>query len=490
MTNDLPPGWIATTLGDVFEIVGGSTPRTDNPDYWDGDIPWVTPDDLSTHQGVKVSKGRRSITEAGFASTSTHMLPENSILFTSRAPIGYTAIAANPLCTNQGFKSLVPPAGVESRYAYWYLRHMTPQIRKLGSGTTFKEMSKKRMTTVPFILPPTAEQKRIVTAIEEHFTRLDAASDTVTVAQARVEASRLSVLTEAFAGKLVPQDRNDETASALLDRIAADQRTEPAAREAHHGPSRLTRDLPPGWAWARLEDLAAAEPRAITDGPFGSNLKTAHYTDGGPRVIRLQNIGDGVFRPEDAHISDEHYSLLAQHSVQADDLVVASLGETLPRACLVPSWVPPAIVKADCIRVRLHPEVNPSYVNFALRHPGLRQQTSTEIKGVGRPRLGLRGIRNLPVPLAPLAEQHRVVAVIEEHFSRLDATSQVLVAAKAKIEDLRRCVLSEAFRGRLVPQDPTDEAASILLERIAASRDLRRRGRRSSHDNTPGGHRS
>ena len=140
-------------------------------------------------------------------------------------------------------------------------------------------------------------------------------------------------------------------------------------------------DLPDGWTWARLEDLVAAEQRAITDGPFGSNLKTAHYTDSGPRVIRLQNIGDGVFRHEDAHISKEHYMSLAQHSVQEGDLVVASLGEMLPRACLVPSWVPPAIVKADCIRVRLHPSLDFSYINFALQRPDPQEPNGNADKG-------------------------------------------------------------------------------------------------------------
>ena len=87
----------------------------------------------------------------------------------------------------------------------------------------------------------------------------------------------------------------------------------------------MTDKLPPGWEWVQLQDIAAAEPRAITDGPFGSNLKTAHYTDDGPRVIRLQNIGDGVFKPEDTHISQEHYELLERHAVRAGDLIVASL---------------------------------------------------------------------------------------------------------------------------------------------------------------------
>ena len=207
----------------------------------------------------------------------------------------------------------------------------------------------------------------------------------------------------------------------------------------------MSGDIPDGWAWARLEDLVAAELRAITDGPFGSNLKTAHYTDSGPRVIRLQNIGDGVFRHEDAHISTEHYRSLAQHSVQEGDLVVASLGEMLPRACLIPSWVPPAIVKADCIRVRLHPSLDSSYINFALQRPDLRNQTATQIKGVGRQRLGLRGIRNLAVPLAPLSEQERIVTAIEEHFSRLDAVEHDITEASAKGATLPSAIIPGLF---------------------------------------------
>src|SRR5271167_4022418 len=117
--------------------------------------------------------------------------------------------------------------------------------------------------------------------------------------------------------------------------------------------------LPLGWAWATVQDLAAPEPRAITDGPFGSNLKTAHYTHAGPRVIRLQNIGDGVFLDEKAHISQEHFAALSSHAVRPDDVLVAGMGETLPRACLAPRSLGDAIVKADCFRVRLHGEMQP-----------------------------------------------------------------------------------------------------------------------------------
>ena len=322
-------------------------------------------------------------------------------------------------------------------------------------------------------VPPLAEQHRIVVAIEEHFSRLDAAAHAVCVAGMKIEASRQSNLVEALSGRLSTQNQEDEQASMLLDRIAGSNSRSKGlpstdTLRTHERASASLWELPPGWTWAQLQDFTAAEPRAITDGPFGSNLKTAHYTTAGPRVIRLQNIGDGEFKREDAYISSEHFESLIAHSVQPDDLIVASLGESLPRACLVPHWVPPAIVKADCIRVRLHPEVNPSYVNLALQDPRLRRETAADIKGVGRPRLGLRGIRQILVPLAPRAEQDRIVEALEARFGRLDTASGVVSAVTLKFEAIRRAVLAKAFAGQLVPQNPDDEPASVMLEGIEA----------------------
>lgn len=107
-------------------------------------------------------------------------------------------------------------------------------------------------------------------------------------------------------------------------------------------------NLPPGWVFATLSDLASLEPRSITDGPFGSNLKTSHYAASGPRVIRLQNIGNFKFNDDRAHISQEHFQSLRTHEVQPSDVLIAGLGEQLPRACLAPPWLGQAIVKADC----------------------------------------------------------------------------------------------------------------------------------------------
>src|SRR5438552_9383108 len=133
--------------------------------------------------------------------------------------------------------------------------------------------------------------------------------------------------------------------------------------------------LPPGWTWVPVEALAANEPSALTDGPFGSNLKTSHYTENGPRVIRLQNVGDGSFNDEKAHILQGHFEQLRKHEAKANDVVIAMLGAELPRACLVPEYIGLAIVKADCARLRVHPRLAvPGFVAAGLNSWSVRRQ--------------------------------------------------------------------------------------------------------------------
>lgn len=213
-------------------------------------------------------------------------------------------------------------------------------------------------------------------------------------------------------------------------------------------------ELPSDWSIATIDDLVDAKS-AITDGPFGSNLKTSHYTDTGPRVIRLQNIGDGVFIDERAHISEEHYDRLKKHAAQEGDLIVASLGTELPRSCLVPRELGPAIVKADCIRVRIDRSVaDERYVNYLLNSPQLHHQAAEVVHGVGRPRLGLKGIRQLKLPMAPLDEQRRIVDTIEQQLSCLDSAGAALrrsLRALGVLEDVThaRVLLLDARKVRL-----------------------------------------
>lgn len=237
--------------------------------------------------------------------------------------------------------------------------------------------------------------------------------------------------------------------------------------------------LPGGWTTVRVEGLGGGEGGALTDGPFGSNLKTCHYTTTGPRVIRLQNIGEGTFRDDQAHVEQAHFERLRKHEALAGDVVVAMLGDVVPRACLVPAHVGPAIVKADCVRLRVAESIALArYVAAGLNSDQLRRQAERLVHGVGRPRLGLGRLRELEFPLAPLPEQRRIVECLDSYTSRLDEAEAALERVRRNLKRYRAAVLQAAVEGRLVPTEAElaraegrdYEPASELLKRILAER--------------------
>ena len=158
--------WKECTLAELGEFVGGATPSTKDESNYGGDIAWITPKDLSTLKGRFVAHGERNITEKGLNSCSTQMMPANAVLFSSRAPIGYVAIAKNPVCTNQGFKSIVANEDNDPMFLYYLLKYNKDAIEAMGSGTTFKEVSGSTMRGIRVRVPVSkAEQQRIASVL-------------------------------------------------------------------------------------------------------------------------------------------------------------------------------------------------------------------------------------------------------------------------------------------------------------------------------------
>ena len=157
--------WIRVKISDLGQVVGGATPSTNNDEYYNGNIIWITPKDLSNFNGRYILKGERNITRAGMESCSTQMLPKGSILFSSRAPIGYVAIAARELCTNQGFKSVIPNETVDFLFLYYLLKYNKEKIESMGSGTTFKEVSGSTMKNIEVTVPESIEIQRKIAGI-------------------------------------------------------------------------------------------------------------------------------------------------------------------------------------------------------------------------------------------------------------------------------------------------------------------------------------
>ena len=150
------PAWTLGTVSDLGAVVGGSTPSKSKPEYYTEDgIAWITPKDLSINKAKFISHGENDITELGLQNSSASIMPEGTVLFSSRAPIGYIAIASGEVTTNQGFKSVVPKPEIGTAYVYYFLKHNLPVIEGMASGSTFKEVSGSTMKNVPAVIPDT-----------------------------------------------------------------------------------------------------------------------------------------------------------------------------------------------------------------------------------------------------------------------------------------------------------------------------------------------
>ena len=158
--------WVERKISDIGTVVGGATPSTKKPEnYKDGKIAWITPKDLSTFSSRYIERGERNITEIGLKSCSTQLLPPNTVLFSSRAPIGYVAIATNGVCTNQGFKSVIPNENTDPLFLFYLLKYNKDKIEEMGSGTTFKEVSGNTMKNIVVNVPTDKKVQEKIAAI-------------------------------------------------------------------------------------------------------------------------------------------------------------------------------------------------------------------------------------------------------------------------------------------------------------------------------------
>ncbi len=486
----IPESWRWTRLGEVTRVVGGGTPKTGEPDYWNGDVPWLTPADLSGYVRKTIGHGARSITASGLARSAARLLPTGTVLFSSRAPIGYVAIAANPIATNQGFKSFVPPAEVSSSFLFHYLRSAKAIAIRSASGTTFKELSKKRAALLPFPLAPLSEQHRIVTKIESLFAKLDEGVAALKRAEANLERYRASVLKAAVEGRLTEQWRREnppeETGEELLGRILIERRkrweAEQLAKFAAKGrkPPRNWKvkykepvapdtgklpELPEGWCWATVDQVALGM----------RNGRSVRTRAGGFPVLRLSAITGAVLDDRDIKEGDWGPKKAEPFRVRQGDFFVSRGNGSLDlvgRASFADRAgdvaFPDTMIRVTFACRRL---VRARFVAAIWNSQCIRRQITACAKtSAGIFKINQLDLRGVLVPVPPIAEQDLITGSHRKLESARSSLANRIAAWRQHTSRLRQSILKRAFEGGLVPQDPADEPASVLLERIRAER--------------------
>lgn len=406
---DIPESWEWVRLGEIGEIVGGGTPKTGNSEFWNGgNIPWLTPADMKFVPGKYVENGERFITEKGLKGSSARLMPKGTIIYSSRAPIGYIAIANNDLATNQGFKSLVPYELRINEYMYYCLISRTNEIISRASGTTFKEISGSEfgLTVVP--LPPLEEQKRIVAKIEEMMPYVDkydvAYSEMEKLNKKFPEDMQKSILQYAIQGKLVEQREEDGTAEELYKQIQEEKKKlikEGKIKKTKDLPEitedEIPFDIPENWKWVRLGEIIE-----LLSGQDFSPDKYNDMNKGIPYITGASNISDkGViinrWTNEPRCIANDGDVILVCKGSGYGKTVICDVDEAhVARQIMV-------IKKSDFLNMK--------YLKFFLNaiHYLIKSWGQGVIPGIDR-----NNVLNALFPLPPLAEQKCIVEKIEE----------------------------------------------------------------------------
>jgi type I restriction enzyme S subunit len=460
---DLREDWVFTTLKQVGKIVSGGTPKTTVEEFWGDEISWITPADLSGYNYKYISKGRKSITRKGLERSSARLMPKGTVLFSSRAPIGYTVIASRELSTNQGFKSLIPSEILNSEYLFYYFKSSKQTAEKNASGTTFKELSGKAFSELPISLPPLPEQRAIVAKIEQLFSELDNGIANLKTAQAQLKIYRQAVLKYAFEGKLT---RRNHGSGGLQDDTDSRDPQNKISEIPESVKISGSDNLPEGWKWVKLADITE-----VKDGTHD----TPKYHETGIPFITQKNIKEsGLSFTDIKFISEEdHKKFYKRSNVTFNDILISMIGANRGMNCLVNDNRMFSIKNVGLIKSNKDNYIEKYLSNF-LKSYFARNYIKSLSKGGAQEFIGLTELRKFPIIICPIDEQKQVVQEIDSRLSICDKMEADIKENLSKAEALRQSILKKAFEGRLLSEqeleacrrEPDWEPAEKLLERI------------------------
>ena len=420
-----------------------------------------------------------------WCSVPSKMAEPDDVLISIRAPVGPTNLCAVQSCIGRGLAAIRTQADMPSKYILYSIRATEEELRANSTGTTFEAIRGDDLRSHPLPLPPLAEQYRIVAEIEKQLTRLDASVTALKRVQANLKRYRASVLKAACEGKSVPTEaelartegRDYEPGERLLERILEERRARWEAQEKRRGKYKEPSppdtsslpELPEGWVWATVAQLLARSE-------YGTSVKCSYESDGLP-VLRIPNIVAGDLDLIDIKYATRPVPIDSETALAKGDVLMCRTNGSVSlvgKAAVVDTELEPYHGFASyLLRFRLiEAEIMPKWFHiYATSQSGRDFIEQNAASSAGQNNVSLSLIHTMPTPLPPLAEQRRIVAEVERRMSVIQQAEAAVEANLARAERLRQSILKQAFSGKLVPQDPNDEPASELLERIRAERE-------------------
>ena len=357
-------------LGDICEIVTGSTPKTGVPEYWDGELKWITPAELNDDSYV-VNDTSRKLTSLGVQKTGLTSFPAGTVILSSRAPIGKVAIAGCEMYCNQGFKNLLCSDKINEFYLFWFLKSKTEYLNSLGRGATFKEISKAILSSVEIELPPIETQNKVVLQLETIRRILN---------ERKEELRQL-----------------DELVKARFVELFGDM-ADPACK----------------WDKCKLVDVCS-DPNDIKCGPFGTQLGKDEYTNSGVEVWEIPQI-NSEFRTMPTHfVTKEKAQNLEQYSIKPGDIAMSRKGN-VGRCAVFPETFEEGIIHSDVLRIRVdNSRVAPVFMMRQLHYSGdVQHQIELVSSGAIMAGINVTKLKEILVYIPPKGLQDEFVSFVKQ----------------------------------------------------------------------------
>lgn len=401
MSGKLPKFWETKPIGEVGEIVNGGTPKTGVSEYWNGKHLWITPAEMGKRESPYAKNTQRKLSDEGLKNSSAKLLPPNSVILSSRAPIGHLVINETPMATNQGCKGIIPSSNLFCKFLFYFLLHNVDLLNSLGTGATFKELSGSKLKEIPMPVPPLPEQKRIVAILDKAFAEISRAKEI-----AEKNLANAKEVFNSFLGKTFSTSER-------------------------------------GWELAKMADLTME----ISD---GDHMPPPKSRSGIP-FITISNIN------KDSHqidftdtflVPSSYYESLKQNRkpIKGDVLYTVT-----------GSYGIPVLVDNDikfCFQrhiglIRPKKELHAKFLYYWIRSPEALAQANDTATGTAQKTVSLSALRNFLVPQVPYSEQLAIICQLDALSAETKRLESIYRRKLSALQELKKSILSKAFSGQL-----------------------------------------
>lgn len=421
---DIPENWKLKPLKRMFSIMNGSTPKSGEPNYWDGDIPWATPDDLGSLQSDTLSATRRMITLEGYKSCGTTLAPQGSLVLSTRAPIGHLAIAGVPLCTNQGCRCLIFRGDVDKRFYYYQLLTAKQELQSWGQGSTFKELSRDKLSSIYLVSPATDEQRTITTFLDRETARIDELIENKQKQIEILQEKRTALISHAVTKGLEPNAKMKDSGTAWIGKI------------------------PEHWTVRKLKRIATVNFSSVDKHSLDGELsvRLCNYVD----VYYNNHITPNIEFMEATATQEEIRRfalkmgdvLITKDSEEWDDIAVSAYVSTDELRGVICGY--------HLAHIRPIPDVScGEYLFRAFSARGINDQFRVEATGVTRYGLGKYGLENSLFPIPPTEEQHTIAVFLDNEMARIDVLIGKVEKSIETLREYRTALISAAVTGKI-----------------------------------------